>query len=30
MNPSQLAQDRVFEFLYVTLPERIKGATASC
>jgi len=26
---SQLARDRVYEFLYLTLTERIKGATGS-
>ena len=29
MDLSQLARDRVYEFLYLTLPERIKGATGS-
>ena len=29
MDLSALARDRVYEFLYVTLPERIRGATGS-
>lgn len=29
MDLTQLARDRVYEFLYLTLPERIKGATGS-
>lgn len=29
MDLSELARDRVYEFLYITLPERIKGATGS-